>query len=761
MQKSMQNKPTIKHINKTFTKQYSQYYCGLACLASVVKFYGGETTQEKLRETSGTTLNGTSLLGLYQAAKKLNFEVAGYEADIKNLKTVSTPVILHIVKDKTLEHFVVCYGFENGTFIIGDPATGVTEYTPQELDVVWQSKALLQLTPDKNFITKKGESQSKREWFLQLIKDDYPVLGIAAFLGIIVSVLGLATAIFSQKLIDQILPEKNIHTLVFGVIIFGIILLAKALISYVRGIFLVRQSKDMNTRLIANFFGKLLFLPKPFFDSTSTGDMVARMNDAQRIQRVVVNMSSKIIIDVLIAFTSAGYIFFYSLSTALLSLLSIPLFGLLAWRYNGRIIVAQRETMQTYAATESKYIDTLNGIKTIKTFNRENLFTKAINTVYGFFMQKVYDLGLIGIRLNLWITIGSSLLITGIISWSAYLVLNEQLLLGQMMAIITLVGSFTTSVINIAMANIQLQEARIAFDRMYEFAAAEPEYNIENESSEANNISINEVNIENLNFRFPGKSLLLKNINITVKKGEIVTLFGEIGCGKSTLLGVLQRFHNFESGIIKVNGENWDNISTADWRSRVAAVSQHVQLFNGTVLGNIALEEEPDGEKVIQFCQEYGFHNFIMEFQQNYSTIINENSSNLSGGQQQLISLARALYKHPQMLLLDEATAAMGRRTEHFVIDLLNKLKNKMAIVFVTHRPQLARHTDKIYVIENNTISIAGSHNDVVKLNFNTSKTSSSIFPKNEIPDAPFASASFIPSSNSADDLKFGMKIPA
>ncbi|MBT6006162.1 MAG: peptidase domain-containing ABC transporter, partial [Prolixibacteraceae bacterium] len=241
----MQRKSTINHIKKTFVKQHSQFYCGLACLASVVKYYSGETTQDKLRETSGTTLNGTSLLGLYQAAKKLNFEVAGYEAEIDTLKELDAPVILHFIKYKRLEHFVVYYGFENGKFTIGDPGSGITEYTEKELEAVWKSKALLKLTPNQNFVTRKNKSQSKRKWFLQLIIDDYPILGIAAFLGIVISILGLATAIFSQKLIDKILPEKDIRTLILGVIIFGLILLAKALISYVRGIFLVRQSKEM------------------------------------------------------------------------------------------------------------------------------------------------------------------------------------------------------------------------------------------------------------------------------------------------------------------------------------------------------------------------------------------------------------------------------------------------------------------------------------------------------------------------------------
>lgn len=717
----MPSEPDLRHIKKTFVKQHSQFYCGLACLASIVKFYGGETTQEKLREISGTTLNGTSLLGLYQAAQNLGFKAGGYEAEIKNLKELNKPVILHILKEEKLEHFVLCYGFENGKFTIGDPGWGITQYGEEELEAVWKSKALLKLLPGKNFVTRKDQSKSKRNWFLELLKDDYPVLGIAAFLGIVISALSLATAIFSQKLIDQILPEKNTRTLIFGVVIFAIILLARALISYIRSIFLIRQSREMNIRLISNFFGKLLFLPKTFFDSTSTGDMVARMNDASRIQKVVVYLSSQIVIDVLVVLVSAVYIFFYSVSTGVISLMSIPVFGLLAWHYNSKIITAQRRVMEAYAATESKYIDTIKGVKTIKTFRRESLFSVTVSNIYGYFMQKVYDLGLIGAKINLWISAGSALLLTGIISWTAYLVLNEQLMTGQMMAIITLIGSLGTSVVNISMSNVQFQEARIAFDRMFEFAAAKPETESINKNKTFipgdTNISINEVCVENLSFRFPGKSLLLNNISFSVKKGELITFFGEIGCGKSTLLGILQRFYLFESGEIKVNNKTWGNIPLYLWREKVAAVSQQVQLFNGTIMENICLEEKPDGEKVIQFCKEFGFHLFIMEFQQGYATIVNENSSNLSGGQQQLIALARALYSRPQLLLLDEATAAMGRRTEHFVIHLLQRIKKNMAIILVTHRPQLARYSDRIYVLENKTISSCGNHNELLKTN--------------------------------------------
>jgi ATP-binding cassette subfamily B protein len=475
----------------------------------------------------------------------------------------------------------------------------------------------------------------------------------------------------------------------------------------------------MNLRLVTGFFGKLLFLPKSFFDPTPTGDMVARLNDAQRIQRVVVFLSSQITIDLLVLLVSGGCIFFYSSSAGAFSFLSVPLFILVAWRYNSRIIVAQRGVMQSYAATESKYIDTISGIETIKSFRLEGMFSRLVHSVYSFFMQKVVDAGLIGSRLNLWITLVSALFLTGMISWTAWLVINGQLLVGQMMAIITLAGSLGASVINIALANIQLQEARIAFDRMVEFAFTEPEFIpcIEPERNQNQEVGFEELNVQDLCFRFPGKGLLLNKLSFAVRKGEMVTIFGEVGCGKSTLLHILQRFYPFESGSVKLDGKDWTRIPVSEWRGMVRTVTQHVQLFNATILENICLEEKPDAERVVRFCQAVGFHDFIREFQQGYTTIVSENSVNLSGGQRQLIALARALYHQPGLLLLDEATAAMDRRTERFVIDLLQSLKNRMAVVFVTHRPQLAKYSDRIYIIENKTISSEGPHHLLVDSN--------------------------------------------
>ncbi len=712
----MSTQSTHRNLSKSFVRQYSQAYCGLACLASITQYYGGHTTQEKLQLESGTNLNGTSLLGLYQAALSMGFEAGGYAANIEKLKELNNPVILHTLTAEKMNHFVVCYGFRNGSFTIGDPAKGLLNLSEPELEAIWKTKALLQLTPGKKFIKVDADMAKKQKWILGLIQPDLPVLGVAAFLGILISVLSLATAIFTQKLIDELLPAKNPAPLVAGLALFGLVLLARAALSLVRSVLILRQGKDMNLRLISDFFGKLLFLPKPFFDSTTTGDMIARLNDAQRIQKVVVNLSSQVAIDLLIALTSIVYIFFLSPVAGYMVLGAIPLFGVVAWFFNHRIIVSQEAVMQNYAHTESKYIDTIQGINAVKSYNGEGWFSKVVSVVYHLYLQSSYQLGIISSKLIFWITMSSSAWMTLIISIGVYQVWLEQMLLGEMMAIVTIAGTLGTSLIGISMVPVQFHEARIAFNRMFEFAASQPEYipnNVNNRSEKDPGMDFS-LSMEGVSFRFPGKRLLLSKLTLSVQRGQTIALFGEVGCGKSTLLDILMRFQIAEEGMIKINNTDWSSALTPLWREKVAIVPQHVRLFNATLLENIAMEESPDPEKVVRFCHDFGFHPYIMELQQGYATIVNENSTNLSGGQRQLIALARALYKKPQLLLLDEATAAMDRKTEHFVIKLLKELKERLAIIMVTHRADLASMADTVYVIENKTISITG-HPEFVK----------------------------------------------
>lgn len=706
----------LKYIKGTHVRQHGEYSCGLACLASIVKYHEGEIRQEQLRHISGTTLRGTTILGLYQAANKIGFDAEGYEADIENLKKIESPVVLHVILDNKLQHFVVCYGF-NGKFIIGDPGWGVVQYTEDEINALWQSKTLLTLSPNSHFVNAKAETSLKRKWIGELVKEDVPILSIAAVLGIAIAVMGLATAIFSQKLIDNILPSQDTSKLILGLALFSLIMLMQGGIGYVRGIFLVRQSRDFNNRIINSFFGKLLHLPKSFFESCNTGEMIARMNDAQRIQRTIIFLTSSILIDALVMIVSSVFIFTYSLPLALLALASIPLYGLLAWRYNQKVIEHQREVMSAHAQNESNYVNTLQGISVIKSANKEDLFATLTKNIYGLFQDKIYNLGILRNHIGLLQQVIGAVLITSVIALASFKVLDQSLQLGEMIAILTMVGAIIPAASNLVMANIQLQEAKVAFDRMFEFANAEPEYEkTGTENGTTHDFDISSVSVQNINFRFPGKTPLLHDVSFSVKRGEIITLFGEIGSGKSSILKILQRFYNFESGKIIVNKKDWAEIDTYKWRHRIGIVSQEIKLFNGTLVDNICLGNSIDeAEKVVAFCRKYRFDKYFEVLQQGYLTILGEDGINISGGQKQLIAIARALYKQPHLLLLDEATTAMDRNTEEFVIDLLHTLKEEIAIILVSHRVQVTRNTDYIYIIDKGRVAAHGKHDELTK----------------------------------------------
>jgi ATP-binding cassette subfamily B protein len=701
-----------KLITKTHILQHDQSDCGVACLLSLIQYYGGSNTLEKLRELSGTTKQGTTLLGLYQTANSIGFTAEGNEADTQALIDHASPLILHVVIEEKLQHYVVCYGFKDNKFIIGDPGKGIVYYTKEELESVWVSKSCLTLTPNTNFIKATETKKSKKEWFLKLLKEDKQLLIISIVLGIGIAVLGMAMSVFSQKLIDDILPSQNTTKLVFGIGLLTFLLLIRVGFSTLRELMLIRQSKDFNNRIIDSFYSSLLHLPKPFFDTRKIGELVARLNDTNRVQKVIKHIASNFVIDTLVVLVSFGFLFYYSWQVGVIVLISLPIYFLIVYRFNSKIIKSQKEAMQSYALSESNYISSMQGIATIKNYNRQSFFRRINQLVFGNLQNKIVDLGKINVRLSLFAGIAGVLFLMAILSYTSLQVYSKQMQLGELMAILGIAGSLLPSITNLALISIPINEAKIAFNRMFEFTSIEKE-----KQGKIKVKSFETLEVQNLSFRFAGRSQLLKDVNISVKKGKISAIVGESGSGKSTLGQIFQKFYHFENGNVIVNGENnLNEIELSNWRDIVGVVPQEITIFNGNVLDNILLGKEDKPEDVFKFCKKYGFEEFIRNFPQGYATILGEEGVNLSGGQKQIIALARVLYKNPQFLILDEATAAMDRKTEKFSIDLISKLKENMGVLFISHRLEtLKKYADIIYVLEEGRTVTQGSHDKLLE----------------------------------------------
>jgi len=706
-------------IQSSIEIQQDQSDCGVACLLSIIKYYGGNNSIESIRKLSGTNITGTTLLGLYQAANSLGFNAEGYEADMVALFKHPSPVILHVLNEEKLEHYVVCYGTKSNekkelAFVIGDPSKGIIYLNEVELSYIWKSRICLTLEPNEHFILTSDIKSKKRAWIIQLIKEDYPFLGIALLLGIAIAILGIIMSLFSQRLIDDILPKKNFLKLNLGIDLVFMLLIIKEGLSVIRQYFLFSQSKNFNNRIIGNFYSKLLNLPKPFFDTRKIGELTARLTDTSRIQRVISQLAGNVVIDSLVTIVVLIVLFYYSWKIALASLLILPVYFILIYRFNKKIIDSQKTIMSSYAMSESNYISTLQGIEPIKNYNKQELFSTTNNLIYSKYQDAVFSFGKIQIKLGFIANSFGVIFLLGVLLYISHQVLANHLKIGELMAILGLCSTLLPSIANLALISIPINEAKIAFDRMFEFTGLTPEL----DKDAINLYKFEVLRLENVLFRFAGRSPLLIDISFEIKKGEVIAIMGENGCGKSTLTQIISKNYEVENGKMVINeGYQLQNISYESWRRIIGIVPQQPHIFNGTVIENICFEDAAQNpEKVNQFLNEFGFVDFIHSLAQSYMTIVGEEGINLSGGQKQMIALARALYHKPQLLILDEATASMDRKSEQFVLKLLSKIKNEMGIIFISHRLHVLKSfCDRIYIIENGTTLKNGTHETLLQ----------------------------------------------
>jgi ATP-binding cassette, subfamily C, bacteriocin exporter len=705
----------INQIKRNSVLQHDSSDCGAASLVSVIRYFGGNSSIEKIRRLSGTTQKGTTMLGLYQAAKQCGLEPTGYEATLQDVKTFANVLILHVTIDQKLEHYIVNFGFEDGGFKIWDPSKGFLIMSENELEKIWLSKKCLGLVPNSSFRLEKENKKSKKDWLLKSIKHEKDLLIISIIIGIVISVLGLVMAIFTQKLLDKILPSKDLKILIIAIVVVLILLSARIILSAIRQFFLLVQGKYFNIRVVDDFFTTLLFLPKTFFDTRKTGDFVARLNDTMRIQRVIAEIAGIYIIDALIVIITIITLFFYSMIAAIISFICLPLIYMIVYRWNNRIISSQHDVMVGYALSDSNFIDSLRGIIEIKSLNWQNDYSAKNKYIYSEFQERNFRLGKIKVKLNLLAGLAGTLYLIIIFLFSSMQVMSSKMTQGELMAIVSLSSTLLPSVLNLAVISIPFSEAKVALNRMFEFSQIDPENEVRESDKE---LEIRKISLGKITFRFPGQKLLLENISLNIEKGRVVSLVGESGSGKSTLASIILRFYAPESGEILVNDSIVsEDINLAEWRTKIGIIPQEIHIFNGTILQNLLPEiTEAKIKEMISTISELGLSNYIDTFPAGIFTLVGEEGINLSGGQKQLLAFIRVLLNKPDMLIIDEGTSNMDRMTEGMIMNLITRLKSKMGILLISHRINMIKHlSDYNYVLDGNFIKNQGTHDDLVK----------------------------------------------
>lgn len=707
-----------RKLPRNFRLQQDQHDCGVACLRNILGYYQADLSVEKLREWSGAGTHGTTLLGLHQAASQAGLTPQGAEAgSIADLGEAQYPCILPVTINATMLHYVVYYPEEKADrLLIGDPAIGLIRMEKQELEKIWTTRTVLLLEPGAKLARWQRQRQKKLSWLGRMLKEDIHLLYTAVIVGIICALLNLSTAVFSQRLVDHILPGGRRQELYIGLVLMGLLLIIKSLFSRARQFLLIRQGYGFNIRLTGDFFRSILYLDKFFFDCRKTGDLIARLNDTLRIQQAMSYILGEMSIQALVLLATLLLLFIYSWHIGIFCLLMLPVIYGIVKCFEKQIILEQRSVMIAHARNESNYVDSIRGIHTIKVMNRESLFAGIARDIFAAFQGAVWQLGRVRVRFSTVLEITAALFGLTIIAWGALGTLNGSLHMGQMIAILQLSGLLMTTAVQVALTNLQVQEAVVALDRMYEFTILEPEYDPGAAGSDpiagGDPIEFRKLSMQQVGFRHPGRKLLLKDITLELEKGEIIAIAGESGQGKSTLLQVLQKFYPGEGGAILINNEDLGSIDTMTWRKLIGVVPQEVAVFSGSLLANICLDHSPEhADKVPQFCQRFGFDRWFETFPQGYATILGEGGVALSGGQKQLLALARCLYANPQLILLDEPTAAMDAATEAFVIDVLLKFKKKAGMLIISHKDSLTGMADRVYLLDKGATSLVRRRN--------------------------------------------------
>ena len=690
-------------------KQHDITDCGAACLASIAAHYNLGLPVSRIRQIAGTDQKGTNAWGLIKAAEEMGFSAKGVKGNADSLKEVPLPAIAHVILNKVLHHYVVLYRIKGHIAEYMDPGDGLMhESSIESFSQIWTGVLIL-MAPGNNFVARNEKTSNIRR-FIFLLNPHQSILIQSLIGAILYTVLGLSTSIYIQKITDYVLVDRNLKLLNLLSIFMIIIILVQLFIGAAKSVFVLRTGQQIDLRLILGYYKHLLTLPQRFFDTMRVGEIISRINDAVKIRAFINETAISLLVNLFIVFFSFALMFLYSWKLAVTVLTIIPLYGIIYYITNRLNRKRERRLMENAAELESQLVESLNSVRTIKEFGLESYSNLKTELRFVELLRTVYKSGLNAIFTGI-STEFLSRIYTIILLWSGcYLVVDNTITPGELLSFYAILGYFTSPAASLIGMNKSIQNALIAGDRLFEIMDLEVE-------SEENGMDLSRENaggiiFSNISFSYGTRADVFTNFSFKIKKGEITAVIGESGSGKTTLVALIQKLYPLNDGSISIGGYNIAHINSNSLRSLVGVVPQKLDLFSGTLVSNIAVGDfHPEIERIIQISKSLGMLDFIEKLPGGLNARIGENGATLSGGQRQRISIARALYRNPEVLVFDEATSSLDSESEFFVLETINRLKMEgKTIIIIAHRLSTVVNADKIAVLENGKLLEEGSH---------------------------------------------------
>lgn len=707
-----------------FYKQPDEKDCGPTCLKIISKHYGKTIPLQQIRNLAETTREGSSLLGVSNAAENLGFRSLGVQIDFNTLTDeVPLPCIVHWNK----QHFVVVYDIDkSGKVHISDPSYGLITYKKEEFIKSWIGEnanenteegvvLILESTP-AFFKNEFDEKESKASFsFLSKYLLKYKSLVIQLAVGLLAgSLMSLILPFLTQSIVDVGIQNQDLNFIYLVLLAQVMLFLGKMGIEIIRSWILLHLSARINISIISDFFIKLMKLPISFFDTRMTGDIMQRINDHHRIEQLLTTSSLSTLFSLVNLIIFSIVLLFYDYKLFLVYLLGASIYVIWITFFLKKRKELDYKRFSQISQEQSKVIELINGMQEIKMHNAE----KKKRWDWEFLQVKLFKIQIKSLSLEQWQSVGGNFINQMkdiLVSFlAAKLVLTGSLTLGMMLSVQYIIGQLNSPLTQLIDFIKQTQDAKISLERLGEIHDKEDEEKPEEHYT--SEIPEKDIEIQNMSFRYIGSdSYVFENLCLNIPYQKTTAIVGASGSGKTTLLKILMKFYEPNVGDIKLGSTNLKNISPRIWRDHCGVVMQEGYVFNDTIAQNIAVGEDYiDKNKLRKAVEIANIKDFVEGLPLSYNTKIGNEGVGVSGGQRQRLFIARAVYKSPEYIFFDEATSALDANNEKVIMENMEQFfKGKTAVV-IAHRLSTVKHADKIIVLDKGKLVEEGNHSELV-----------------------------------------------
>lgn len=705
----------MKFTKKYYRPQVDMRDCGVASLAMIFGYYGSYYSLATLREKAKTNLEGTTALGLVKVAEELGFETQAIQADMTlfDEPDIPYPFIAHVLKEGKLLHYYVVTGSDKQFIHIADPDPSVkmTKLSKEDFAKEWSGVSLF-MAPTPAYKPHKDKKTGLTA-FIPLLTKQKGLIANIVLATLLVTIINITGSYYLQSIIDTYVPDQMKNTL--GIISIGLLIvyILQQILSYGQEYLLIVLGQRLSIDVILSYIKHVFQLPMNFFATRRTGEIISRFNDANNIIDALASTILSIFLDVSVVLIISVVLFFQSSTLFLISLMALPIYSVIIFAFMKPFEKMNNETMEANATLSSSIIEDINGIETIKSLTSEHTSYQKVDREFVAYLKKSFRYAKAE-SIQKALKKLAQLLLNVFVLWvGARLVMDNQLSMGQLITYNTLLIYFTNPLENIINLQTKLQTAHVANNRLNEVYLVHSEFEEEKPIKELSQTP-STITFEKVSYKYGYGRDILSEIDLEIPAYSKVAIVGISGSGKTTLAKMMVNFYEANTGEVRLNSTNMNQIDKTALRRHVNYLPQQPYVFNGTILENLLLgaKEGTTQEDILRAVEIAEIRADIENMPLNYQTELTSDGAGISGGQKQRIALARALLTDAPVLILDEATSSLDILTEKKIIDNLMKL-NK-TIIFIAHRLTIAEKSEKVIVLDQGKLIEQGTHEELL-----------------------------------------------